>query len=360
MYATSRWGYRLIVVMAVAVVFSAVLPAGKLFAFKWEDEDCQACHADESIVKEGGGYLYIDPARYQRTSHAEVGCTSCHESVSENHPEDKIRPSRAVCGECHNDVEAEYARSVHADNATCTDCHNPHEVQPVVRVSGIDMNKACLKCHDEGDVVSIHGTWLPQTILHVRSMPCVTCHTSSEDYVVTFYVETLEERADRSPIVTLATNKQLMSVGGKPDSVAAVIDRNLDGRISADELRYFYSEGKAEGLQLWGMMTPEVATHNFTTLDNRWDCSFCHATGPGVIRKSYVALPDQSGGYTRIPVESGATLNALYGTADFYMIGATRSKILSLLGIAIILGGLAVPLIHGTLRLLTMRNRREQ
>lgn len=365
---TSRWMYRLVSVVAMIFMLVVAWPGSTLLAYEWDDEDCQGCHTDDSIVEEGGAYLYVNPGRYEKTSHADVGCTSCHESVSENHPEDGVRPSRAGCGECHDDVEAEYAQSPHSANASCTDCHNPHEVQPVVRVSGTDMNKICLECHEEGEVVSTHEAWLPQTTLHIRAMPCVTCHTGSEDYVITFYIEALEERAGRSPIVTLATyeelmamaGKQGMAMAGKEGDIASVIDMDSSGQVSADELSLFFREGRSEGLHLWGMMTPEEATHDYTTLDNRWDCSFCHASGPGAFQKSYVALPGEAGDYTRIPVEPGAVLNALYGTADFYMIGATRSKVLSLLGIAIILGGLAVPLVHGTLRLLTMRNRREQ
>jgi predicted CXXCH cytochrome family protein len=356
---TSRWGCRFVGVMVAAFVLAALWPGGLLLAYDWDEEDCKGCHTDDSIVEQGGGYLFVDPDRYERTSHADVGCPSCHESVSEDHPEDRVRPSRAGCGECHDDVEAEYAQSAHAGNATCTDCHNPHEVQPVVKVSGTDMNRACMQCHEEEDVVQTHGSWLPQTTLHIRAMPCITCHAGSENYVITFYVEMLEERAGRSPVVALATHDELMKRAGGKGSVTSVIDSNADGHVSAEELRLFYREGRAEGLQLWGMMTPEVATHNYTTLDNRWDCSFCHASGPGAVQKSFVALPGPAGEYTRIPVESGAVLDALYGTADFYMIGATRSRILSILGIAIILGGLAVPLVHGTLRLLTMRNRRE-
>jgi hypothetical protein len=355
----SRWVYRFVCLAAVAFVLAVAWPGGQLLAYEWDDEDCQDCHTDELIAEEGGSYLYVDAARYERTSHADVGCTSCHESVTEDHPDDGVRPSRAGCGECHDDVEEEYAKSVHADNATCTDCHNPHEVQPVLRVSGTDINCACLECHEEEDIVQTHGIWLTQATLHIRAMPCVTCHTGSEDYVITFYVEALEERAGKSPIVTLATHEEIMEKAGKKDSVTSVVDLDNDGQVSSEELRLFYRQARAEGWQLWGMMTPEVATHDYATLDNRWDCSFCHASGPGAVQKSFVALPGPAGDYTRIPVESGAVLDALYGTADFYMVGATRSKTLSLLGIVIILGGMAVPIVHGSLRLLTMRNRRE-
>ncbi len=202
----SRWMHRFIGVTAVAFVLAAPWPGGLLNAQAWDAEDCQGCHGDLSIAEEGGGYLFVDPARYERTAHADVGCPSCHESVSEDHPDDAVRPSRAGCGECHDEVEAEYAQSSHADNATCTDCHNPHEVQPCARVSGVKLNSTCMECHEEGDVVASHEAWLPQTTLHIRALPCITCHTSSKDYVVTFYVETLEERKGGSPILALATH----------------------------------------------------------------------------------------------------------------------------------------------------------
>lgn len=355
----SRWVHRFIGVMVVAFVLAAPWPGGRFLAHAWDAEDCQTCHADPSIAEEGSGYLFVDPARYERTAHAEVGCPSCHESVSEDHPDDGERPSRAGCGECHDEVEAEYIESSHADNATCTDCHNPHEVQPVARVSGAEMNRPCMGCHEEDEVVVSHKAWLPQTTLHIRALPCITCHTGSEDYVVTFYIEAYEERAGRSPRVALATHEELIAKIGRNEGVTSVVDRDTDGQVSLEELRLFYRERGDEGLQLWGMMTPEVATHNFATLDNRWDCSFCHASGPGAVQKSFVALPGPTGDYSRIPVESGAILDALYGKPDFYMIGATRSKTLSLVGLAIVVAGLAVPLIHGTLRLLTIRKRRE-
>ena len=104
---------------------------------------------------------------------------------------------------------------------------------------------------------------------------------------------------------------------------------------------------------------PEVITHNYQIRDNRWDCTFCHATGPKAQQASYLALPGQDGNYSRLPVEKGAILDILYGTPDFYMIGFTRSITLSIIGALIAAAGLMVPIVHGTLRFLT-RNRRKE
>jgi predicted CXXCH cytochrome family protein len=279
--------------------------------------------------------------------------------VTDDHPDDGLRPSRAGCGECHDEVETEYGESSHAENASCTDCHNPHQVKPVARVSAAEVNRTCMECHEEDDVIGSHGEWLTQTTLHVRALPCTACHTGSEEFVVTFYIEAVEQREDRGPVVALADHDDLLALASREGDVTSVIDGDADGEISVDELQLFYRAGGDEGLRLWGMMTPEVATHNYTTLDDRWDCSFCHASGPGAIKDIFVALPGATGDFTRLPVESGAVLDALYGTPDFYMVGATRSKTLSLLGLVIVLGGLGVPVVHGTLRLLTIRKRRE-
>ena len=76
------------------------------------------------------------------------------------------------------------------------------------------------------------------------------------------------------------------------------------------------------------------------------------------MQTSYVAFPDKSGGYTRLPVEKGAILDILYGTPDFYMLGSTRSTALNVIGGLIVACGLMFPLGHGTFRFLTRNTRK--
>ncbi len=344
---------RVFLAVAVAGVLSVAAPA-----IAYDAEECQECHGDLSIVEGGKGYLYIDPDQYGRTAHAEEGCPSCHESVTDAHPDDGVRPSRASCGDCHDDVATEYAASVHGESAGCTDCHNPHEVKGVAASSGAEMNRVCGGCHEDADVVRTHGTWLLQTELHISALPCITCHTGSEQYVITFYIERVEERSGRIPRVAPATVEDLSRwLGGR--TVDRVLDPDGDGTVAVRELQDFNRAARDEGFRLWGMMTPERASHSFGTLDNRWDCSFCHASGPETLQTSFVAVPDGHGAYRRLPVERGAILEALYGTPDVYMVGAGRNRTLTVVGLVIAAAGLVMPLGHGTLRLLTMRNRRE-
>ena len=104
---------------------------------------------------------------------------------------------------------------------------------------------------------------------------------------------------------------------------------------------------------------PEEVAHDFATLDNRWDCSYCHASGTGALQTAFVAFPQDDGRYERVAVEKGAILDLLYGTPNFYMMGATRNDGLTKVGLGIVSCGLLVPLGHGALRLLTRRNRKE-
>jgi hypothetical protein len=140
--------------------------------------------------------------------------------------------------------------------------------------------------------------------------------------------------------------------------VNSLIDRDGNGIISLKELRTFNRSAHKKGMRLWGMMTPEVITHTYQILNNRWDCSFCHASGPRAMQTSYLAFPDRNGRYARVGVEKGAILDILYGTPDFYMLGTTRSTALNIIGAMIIAGGMMMPIGHGTFRYLTRKNRK--
>jgi hypothetical protein len=217
------------------------------------------------------------------------------------------------------------------------------------------MNRQCAACHDTAETVASHDQWLPQAGLHIEALPCITCHTGSENYVITMYLIQRDQDnrysdfqpADREALERLA--------GEKP--VQALVDTDSNGLISLSELRTFNNNPEYGDVRLWGMMTPESVTHSFQILDNRWDCSFCHASGPDAMQTSYVAFPEQDGSYIRLAVEKGAILDVLNGTPDFYMMGATRNKWLNIAGLLIIVGGTIMPIGHGTLRFLTRKNR---
>jgi predicted CXXCH cytochrome family protein len=321
-------------------------------AFALDNSDCLDCHGNESIVTRGGKRLHIDPLQFAKTSHSLIGCVECHNSVTERHPSDGTRPSRATCKECHEIIAQEYTSSLHGRNAVCADCHNPHQARKLIYVSGVDINAMCSTCHTTPVTMKSHEKWLPQTALHLNALPCITCHTGSKSYYINMFIERKDQNGDFR-LATYAELVQLIS----DSTLSSLIDTNGDNFISQLELRKFNKKVRDEGMRLRGMVMPEVMTHNYQILKNRLDCTFCHASGSKAMQSSFVSFPTKSGSYNRMAVEKGAVLDILYGTPDFYMTGATRSKALSIIGAIIIICGLIMPVGHGFVRFLTRKKR---
>jgi predicted CXXCH cytochrome family protein len=341
-----RWGLAL----AAAVLIASPLGAAAL-----ESDACLGCHGDAEAV---GEELAVDPSAFDHTAHGEMGCSACHASVTDEHPDDGPAPTKAGCRDCHPDVADEYAATGHAGNVACGDCHNPHAAHSSREVSGNDMNHTCFACHGNDEMAAAHGSWLPQADLHLEMLPCVTCHTASEDYVITLYLSKPGAREGAGYMIfELADHEELAKLANGGD-IGSLIDTDGDDFVSLAELRAFSVAPRTRTLRLKGMLMPEVVTHNLQILDNRRDCTFCHASGPGAMQTSFVALPRPDGTYDRMRVEQGAILDALNGTPDFYMMGATRNASLNILGLLILAGGLVMPVGHGALRFLTRKNRR--
>lgn len=318
-----------------------------------EMEDCLGCHGDTDVV---GERLFIDAGKFEHTVHKELGCLTCHDSVTDEHPDDGAAVANADCLNCHEEVGAQYAQTSHAENATCHDCHDPHQARGLESVSGQDMNQQCSQCHDTAEVVAIHSEWLPQADLHIAKLPCVTCHTSSEGYEIVLNIT--QKQADTAlSHFKVSDYEDLKQISGTKE-IKTLIDINKDNFVSLAELRTFNLNPAYKALHLEGTLVPSVASHDLTTLDNRYDCSFCHASGPESMQTSFLALPNPDGSYARINVEEGAVLDALYGTPNFYMTGSTRSASLNIIGFIIICGGFIMPIGHGALRFLTRKNRK--
>jgi hypothetical protein len=345
----TKW---ILILLVSALMFMMVSPT-----LAAAENSCVTCHSDKTIMNKGV-HLYIDPVKYESTTHARIGCVSCHDKVTKRHPADGIRPSRAKCQDCHAAVFAEYNQSMHGKNAGCTDCHKPHAVKSLLAVSGRDINIQCAKCHEYAEMVKSHSKWLPQAALHIDALPCITCHTGSKNYVITMY---MAKNVTDSPWGggRLAGFNDLQPFLSAGEKVGSLIDVNGDNFLSLSELKKFNTSSRYRSLSLLGTMMPEVVTHNYQILNNRWDCTFCHASGPNAQQTSYLAFPEQDGAYSRIPVEKGAIMDILYGTPDFYMLGSTRSTLLSIIGALIAAGGLMVPILHGALRFITRKRRKE-
>ena len=336
------WSFLLLMILAVPLSVSAM-----------EMDDCLGCHGDADEV---GDELFIDADKFTHTVHSEMGCVTCHESVTDEHPDDGEAVTSADCLDCHEELGSEYMATAHAENAACLDCHNPHQVRGLESVSGPEMNQQCNQCHEEEDVIESHSGWLVQAPLHIAKLPCITCHTSAESYEV---VLTIAQKSKSAKLgnYEYSSYADLKEYSGDKE-IESLIDINGDNHVSLPELRSFNHNPAYKALHLGGTLVPSEISHDLSTLDNRFDCTFCHAAGPGSMQTSYFAFPTETGAYQRMSVEEGAVLDALFGTPNFYMTGSGRSTALNIIGVVIICGGFIKPIGHGTPRFLTRKNRR--
>jgi predicted CXXCH cytochrome family protein len=335
------------------ILFFGLLVACPAGVMAMATEDCLMCHAEADMV---GEKLSIDASAFTRTDHALLGCLTCHDSVTDGHPGDGQAVSRSTCLDCHEEVGRRYQQTAHVQYAGCVDCHDPHRARGLEAVSSYDMNQQCTQCHENATVVEQHAEWLPQVELHIAKLPCITCHTSSEGYEIVLNItQKPENKVPRSYV--MSSYADLKAYSGEK-KINTLLDVNQNDFISLAELRTFNLNPAYEGLRLQGTLVPLTASHDLSTLDSRYDCSFCHASGPESMQTSFLALPNPDGSFVRLDVEKGAVLHALYGTPDFYMMGSSRSASLNIIGFIIICCGLIMPIGHGTLRFLTRKNRR--
>lgn len=340
--------YKPVVAVGLALMFCLVLAT---FASAMDTEECLGCHTDSDMVDVE---LLVDAGTFEHTVHAELGCVTCHDSVTDEHPDDGNAVSSADCLDCHGEVGEQYMHTTHAENASCVDCHDPHNAFGLEKASAEVMNQQCQQCHDNYEVVSNHAEWLPQAELHIAKLPCITCHTAAEGYEV---VLNITHKAEQSGNFTISSYEEL-SRYNEADGIKHLIDINRDDFISLAELRSFNRNPTYAALRLEGTLVPDAASHVLSTHDNRYDCSFCHASGPESMQTSFLALPNPNGSFERMNVEKGAVLDALYGTPDFYLTGSSRNAALNIIGFAIICGGFIMPIGHGSLRFLTRNNRK--
>ena len=317
-----------------------------------KNEACISCHSNQTKVS---AINYIDPKKFGHTTHAKFGCTTCHDTITSDHPAVKPTGFTTSCGDCHADVSAQYSVSIHAKNAPCSGCHNPHRVISSSEIAAAEMNKQCVACHSDIKIISSHAKWLPQTELHLGAIACVTCHSKAENYVISIYIAK-RDGAEPESKPNLVPYEDLLKYT-KGENIQYLIDKNRDNYISLDELRKFNRDPANKKIYLKSIMTPVKPTHSFQTFDNRWDCTFCHGSGPEIMQTSFLTFPNENGTFRQVAVERGAAMDALRAIPNFYLMGSTRNGTLNTIGLLIIFCGMLMPLGHGFLRFLTRKNR---
>lgn len=348
---------------AIAAVVASLIPqpgqADPGYSFgdgAQKNRSCLSCHKDKELV---GAANQISPKAFQHTTHAQLGCKTCHNTVSDKHPSDGKIARTTTCSDCHTDIASQYSISKHSLSVPdCSACHNPHSVHKPGEVYALDLNKTCTTCHTQDKIAASHAQWLPQSNLHLGSINCITCHTKSDAFVLSVYVSRRDQKTTGSA-TTVADYAYLKSKANS-DNIAKLVDRNQDSYISIEELRNFNTNPLNKDLYLKAILTPAATSHAFQISDKSWNCTSCHAAGPDAAQVSRLVLPKQDGTFQHMDIEKGASIAALNVIPDFYMMGSSRNTILNMLGIGILAGGMVMPVGHGFFRFLTRKNRRKE
>ena len=189
---------------------------------------CLACHgAMKGKIRTDKGLIidvHLDEARFSKSVHSGIGCTTCHKTFRDNpheppkaevpgnlaelasrvSPKAKVDPvAYAACSECHGDIYKRVSESVHGrnvmekkqpDGALCADCHgSPHYIMTGKSRESManrwNVVKGCGECHDKEEIAkkynlgthivekyneSFHGK--KYKLGHPGAPTCVDCH----------------------------------------------------------------------------------------------------------------------------------------------------------------------------------------
>jgi hypothetical protein len=186
----------------LGVLVSGALTAPGLVAQAPDNDTCQTCHAEPSMVRADGRPVVVAPEPFRASVHAAMSCVDCHADLAKTtdfpHPE---RLAPVNCGSCHDEPAAGLGRSVHGMLSgmaalQCSSCHGQaHEIRPSgdfeSRTHKLQVAETCAACHGgiagpgvrRGPAVagqfadSIHAMALERTTV---APTCTDCHRSHD------------------------------------------------------------------------------------------------------------------------------------------------------------------------------------
>ncbi|HXH27861.1 MAG TPA: cytochrome c3 family protein [Candidatus Polarisedimenticolia bacterium] len=153
-----------------------------------EQTACSDCHDD------------TNPAAFEASVHGGMECTDCH-AGAEGVPHEEA-PAIPKCADCHDDVAAQYAASIHgrarengiSEAATCKDCHGEFHAMLAPADANSPVNPknlagTCGRCHSDPAIMAKFGIPVAPPVeayeasVHARAVgegkdgaTCSTCH----------------------------------------------------------------------------------------------------------------------------------------------------------------------------------------
>lgn len=326
-------------------------------------ELCKKCHPDAS-------------SQYEKSIHYDLfksgnpkapNCTDCHGNA---HSLARTKPDKTIgltlCNKCHRELNSSYEASIHnkarlqgkKDAPVCSSCHNAHNIESTKMTTKI--KEGCFKCHK--DMGKVHNKWLknpPITLstfatAHFDVVSCAACHSIEAKRGI--YL-TLYSRKTGEPV----TEEELLKIlETDPVGLMKKIDSNADGIIKAREIWDFFSLLYKKGVTSIFMGKMDVGNAAEAHMiggkaEATKDCVKCHQPGAEFFQNVFVVIQKADGKRTILNAKPGV-LNSVYTilpVSKFYALGSTNIKLFDILFIIALIGGIAVPIGHISLRIIT-------
>jgi Doubled CXXCH motif (Paired_CXXCH_1) len=306
---------------------------------------CRTCHANKFEQWESS----IHAAMVRAGNPAAPVCSDCH------NPHGVIKGvaatvEQAPCKKCHADIYTAYLGSVHAKSRlaskdsyapVCSGCHSAHAVKPI-SIGSLEQGPegACFGCH--AGVLESHQKWLPNAALHFEAVSCPACH-----------VPTAQRKID----LMLIDSRNMKARGteqiGVPlfEASAGSDSKGIDAQTLWNLMQTLDRSGIAGKTILRGRLEPATAPQMHALADKSKaisDCRTCHREGSQAFQSVTISLVGPDGrrvgyGANANVLSSAFSLGAVSG---FYAIGGTRIKLLDILLILAIVGGVGIAVGH--------------
>ena len=152
-----------------------------LISFSQTNKDCLECHNEKTMTMEKNGKtvsIFVDEKVFQSSKHADMSCIDCHSGYDPGNIPHNAKPEKINCLMCHESRGLENSAHNKKINKRrdieCYECHSPHGIQDAKNLySDVD---ACLKCHNESNIVGYKSTVHYKMNGNKRNASCNNCH----------------------------------------------------------------------------------------------------------------------------------------------------------------------------------------
>ncbi len=302
---------------------------------------CRGCHTDKFEQWDSS----VHAALVRAGNPAAPICTDCH------NPHGVIKGAAATveqapCQKCHSEIYTAYLGSMHAQSRLhtkdsyapiCADCHSAHAVKPTSLGQGPEA--ACFGCH--ASVLEAHQKWLPNAALHFEVVSCPACHAPTAQRKVDLMLMDSKGEARGTDQVGVP----LFEASAGSDS------KGIDAQTLWNLMRSLNRSGAAGKTVLRGRLDVANGPQAHQLADKSKaisDCRTCHREGSQAFQSVTISLVGPDGRRVGYGANSDVLSSAFSvdSVSGFYAIGGTRIKLLDILLILAVLGGVGIAVGH--------------